>query len=55
MPFGAAQELGRGFAARYMYDGVESHALLDYYHDWIGVSLMWVWLESFGVALHGGF
>jgi len=55
LPFGAAQEIGRGFAARYMYDGQRSHALLDYYRDNVGVSLMWVWLETFGVALHGGF
>jgi hypothetical protein len=55
VPFGAAQEIGRGFAARYMYDGQRSHALLDYYRDNVGVSLIWVWLEEFGVALHGGF
>jgi hypothetical protein len=55
VPFGAAQELGGSFAARYMYDGQRSHALLDYYRDVVGVSLMWVWLEQFGIALHGGF
>ncbi|MDX2472596.1 MAG: hypothetical protein QNL91_02715 [Candidatus Krumholzibacteria bacterium] len=55
VPFGAAQELGRDFAVRYMYDGEKSHALLDHYRDSVGVSLMWVWLEQFGVALHGGF
>lgn len=54
-PFGAAKEIGRGFAARYMYDGQRSHALLDYYRENVGISLMWVWLEKFGVALHGGF
>jgi hypothetical protein len=55
VPFGAAQELGRNFAVRYMYDGQRSHALLDAYRGNVGVSLMWVWLERFGVALHGGF
>jgi len=55
LPFGASQEIGRSFAARYMYDGQKSHALLDYYRQKVGVSLMWVWLEKFGVALHGGF
>lgn len=55
VPFGAGQEIGRGFAARYMYDGNRSHALLDYTRDNVGVSFLWVWLEKFGVALHGGF
>lgn len=55
VPFGAAKEIGLGFATRYMYDGQRSHALLDYNLDHVGVSLMWVWLETFGVALHGGF
>lgn len=55
VPFGAAQDLGRGFGTRYMYDGERSHALLDHYRGNVGISLMWVWLERFGVALHGGF
>ena len=55
VPFGASQELGRDFAVRYMNDGQRSHALLDHYRENVGVSLMWVWLEQFGVALHGGF
>jgi hypothetical protein len=37
-----------------MYDGQQSHALLDYYWGNAGVSVMWVWLETFGVAFHGG-
>jgi hypothetical protein len=55
VPFGAGQELGRAFVVRYMYDGQRSHALLDHYRGDVGVSLMWIWLERFGVALHGGF
>lgn len=55
LPFGAAKGLGRGFAVRWMDDGARSHALLDYDLGGPGVSLMWVWLERFGVALHGGF
>jgi hypothetical protein len=55
LPFGAALELGHGFATRYMYDGQRSHALLDYSWNPLGVSLLWVWLESFGLAVHGGF
>ena len=54
-PFGAAVEIGAGFVARYMYDGQRSHALLDYYLGQVGVSLMYVWMETFGVALYGGF
>ena len=55
LPFGISQDFTRGFAGRYMYDGVQSHALLDYYFEKVGVSFMYVWLEQFGVALHGGF
>lgn len=56
VPFGAAVDLGRGFAVRYMYDGARSHALLDrFIGDRFGVSVMSIWLERFGVAVHGGF
>jgi hypothetical protein len=55
VPFGAGKDLGRGLGVRYMYDGQRSHALLDGYRGPVGVSLMWVWLERFGVAVHGGF
>lgn len=55
VPFGVSQAIGKDFGARYMYDGAESHALLDYYRGNVGISLMYVWLEDFGVALHGGF
>jgi len=55
VPFGAALEIGYGFSARYMYDGQRSHALLDYYWNSVGVSLMYVWLETFGVSFYGGF
>jgi hypothetical protein len=55
VPFGATFEIGRGFQARYMYDGVKSHALLDYFRERAGISLMYIWLDTFGVALYGGF
>jgi hypothetical protein len=55
VPFGAAKEVGDRFALRYMYDGQRSHALADYTLDRVGVSLMWVWLEQFGVSLYAGF
>ena len=56
VPFGAATDLGRSLAVRYMYDGARSHALLDrFIGERLGVSLMYVWFEIFGVAVHGGF
>ncbi len=55
LPFGAAVELGHGFLLRYMYDGSRSHGLLDYNLDRFGVSIIWVWMEKFGVSLYGGF
>ena len=54
-PFGLIQEIGDDVAVRYMYDGRRSHALLDRLFADVGVSLMWVWLERFGVAVHTGF
>jgi hypothetical protein len=55
VPFGVAKEVVDRFALRYMYDGQRSHALADYYLDNVGVSLMYVWLEQFGVSLYAGF
>jgi hypothetical protein len=48
-------DIGRGFSTRYMYDGQKSQALLDYNRGSLGVSLLWVWLERSGVAIHAGF
>jgi hypothetical protein len=55
VPFGLIKEVGRDYAVRWMYDGRRSHALLDRSFGEVGASLMWVWLERFGVALHTGF
>jgi hypothetical protein len=55
IPFGVTRGIGRSLAARYMYDGERSHALLDLETGPIGISLIWVWLEKFGVSMHGGF
>jgi hypothetical protein len=56
VPFGAAFDLGRSFTVRYMYDGARSHALLDrFVGDRFGISVLAIWLERFGVAVHGGF
>ena len=55
IPFGAGVEIGWGFAGRFMNDGNRSHVLLDYFAGRAGVSLMYVWLDAFGVSIHGGF
>lgn len=55
LPLGAAIELGKGFSTRLMYDGDRSHLLLNYFANRIGVSLMYVWLETPGVSLAVGF
>lgn len=54
-PFGAEVELGRGFSVRPMYDGQRTHLLLNYYRERYGVSLLYVWLEEFGVSFSLGF
>ena len=55
-PFGVSVETGPNAVARYMYDGQRSHGLLDVYlTDGLGVSLMAVWFERFGISLFGGF
>lgn len=56
LPFGVSVDLGRGGVARYMYDGERSHGLLDLHvTERLGVSLLAVWFERFGVSLFGGF
>ena len=55
VPFGAGVEIGWGFVGRYMNDGNRSHVLLDYFAGQVGISLMYVWLDRVGVAVHGGF
>lgn len=54
-PFGANIELGKSFSVRPMYDGERSHLMLNYFTERFGVSLMYVWLETFGVSLSAGF
>jgi len=53
--FGASIDLGHGLALRYMNDGTRSHGLLDVSRNNAGISLMWIWMETFGVAFFGGF
>jgi hypothetical protein len=54
-PFGAEWLIGRGFSARYMYDGQRSHMLGSWFGANIGVSLIAVWMDTFGIAVAGGF
>ena len=54
-PFGATVELGRGFALQPMYDGQRTHLLARHSGDRTSVTLVWAWLESWGVALSLGF
>ena len=54
-PFGAEWFIWRGFSLRYMYDGERSHLLGNWVGGHVGVSLMAVWMDTFGIALFGGF
>ena len=55
VPFGVGLELGRGFSLRPMYDGDRGHVMLNYFAARYGVSLMYVWFETMGVAFSVGF
>jgi hypothetical protein len=55
LPVGFDVALGKGFSVRPMYDGDRSHLLLNYFAEQFGVSLMYVWLETPGIALFYGF
>lgn len=55
IPFGVGVELGKGFSVRPMFDGDREHVMLNYYSSAsMGVSLMYVWLETIGVSLSVG-
>ena len=54
-PFGASVEFGKGFSVRGMYDGKEPHLMFNYFYKQHGVSLMYVWLETFGFAMSTAF
>jgi hypothetical protein len=54
-PFGAEYFIWRGFSARYMYDGERSHAMANWFGEHVGVSLLLVWMDTFGIAIAGGF
>lgn len=55
VPFGAEWYVGGGFSARGMYDGRRTHAVASWFGERFGVSLMAVWLDTFGVSVSGGF
>ncbi len=50
VPFGVEVELGQNFSMRPMYDGHRSHLMLNYLGRRYTTSLLWVWLERFGVS-----
>ena len=54
-PVGVAVELGKGFSLRPMYDGDRGHAMLNYFAERYGISLMYVWLNTLGVSFSAGF
>lgn len=54
-PFGGNVEFGKGISARYMYDGDRSHLMMNYFREQIGISLMYVWLETLGISISAGF
>jgi len=55
VPFGAEWFIWRGFSARYMYDGERSHLMGNWFGDNFGISLIAVWMDTFGIAVAGGF
>lgn len=50
LPFGVEVEFGESFSLRPMYDGQRTHLMLNYLGRRFSASLLWVWLERFGVA-----
>ena len=54
-PFGASVDFGKGFSVRGMYDGKEPHLMFSYFYKQHGVSLMYIWLETFGFAMSTAF
>lgn len=54
VPFGAELVIWRGLSVRQMYDGERSHLLLNWFGDRYGVSLMAIWMDTFGISLVGG-
>jgi hypothetical protein len=53
-PFGAEWFVHEGFSVRGMYDGHKPHAMVSWFGDRFGVSLIAVWLDTFGISIAGG-
>ncbi len=54
-PFGAEWYVYGGFSVRGMYDGNQPHAMVNWFGERFGVSLIAVWLDTFGISIAGGF
>ena len=54
-PFGVSVDFGKGFSVRPMYDGARSHLVFNYFQTHVGVSLMYIWLERFGISMSTAF
>ncbi len=54
-PFGGEWYVWGGFSVRGMYDGNQPHAMVNWFGNNVGISLMAVWLDTFGISLSGGF
>ena len=55
VPFGLEVELGRRFSLRPMYDGDRTHLMFNFMGRRMTTSLLWVWLERFGISLSTSF
>ena len=54
-PFGVSVDFGKGFSVRPMYDGDRFHLMFNYFQSQVGVSLMYIWFERFGIAMSTAF
>ncbi len=54
VPFGAYVEIVPRVSVQPMYDGERTHAILTYARDRASVSLVYAWLEDFGIAASFG-
>ncbi len=55
VPFGVTAWWGEHVSVQPMYDGEESHLIVNYTRGRAGVSLLWVWFEQLGVSVSAGF
>lgn len=54
-PFGANLKVRDDMGLLIMNDGRKSHALLNFQRKNLTVSLMWIWMERFGISVSGSF